>query len=144
MLQWCHSHRIALSVRHIPSKLNKRANNLTWAHSALHVELSICSQGLPPVFDPLFTPMVDLSNSFQPQFPICLLPVWDPAAWAVNAFLISWSGFLAYAFPPLPILGWVEGQDRAGWDDPHHPKVVLAVVIHRPPRALLKSYVPPL
>ena len=50
-------------------------------------------------------PMVDLfATQFNNRLPVYVSPVKDPCAWAVDALSLSWTGLMAYAFPPLPIL----------------------------------------
>ena len=63
LLLWCHSRVITLSARHILGKLNLVADSLSWVHSVLHTEWTLCSQAFHLVWDLCFTPVVDFSNS---------------------------------------------------------------------------------
>ena len=101
MLLWCQSKEISIVARHIPGKLNILADSLSRSHSIVQTEWTVAHQCLEPVWRTWFKPHVDLfATKFNHRLPTYVSPVPDPQAWAVDALSISWSGMLAYAFPP--------------------------------------------
>ena len=85
----------------------------TWNGVSAVSEWGICSQVLLLVWDLWFTLTVDLfATQFNHRLPISVTPVQDPAALAISTFAISWSGILAIACPPLPIVGRVIWNTR--------------------------------
>ena len=105
ILLWCESNQITLSARHVPGKLNILADALSRPHCVLHTEWTIAKNALKRVWAHFHTPMVDLfATCFNFRLPLYVSPVPDPQAWARDALSIEWTGLIAYAFPPLPIL----------------------------------------
>ena len=105
ILLWCQSHQIALSARHVPGKLNIVADALSRPHSVLHTEWTLVHSVLQRVWETFHRPMIDLfATQFSFRLQTYVSPVPDPQAWAVDALSISWTGLMAYAFPPFPLL----------------------------------------
>ena len=113
LLMWCHRHRISLSARHIPGKLNILADSLSRSHCVLQTEWTINLDCLRPVWEQWFRPMVDLFvTRFNHRLQLYISPVPDPEALAVDALSVNWTNLLGYAFPPLPILNKVIRKAR--------------------------------
>ena len=144
LLLWCANQSISLSARHIPGKLNILADALSRPHSILHTEWTLDRRILAPVWESWFRPHVDLfATRFNHRLPVYVSPVADPAAWAVDALSIPWSGLLAYAFPPLPLIGKVLRKAR---EDNARLILVAPLWEAQPwfPELLFLSHVPPL
>ena len=102
-----------MSARHLPGKLNILADALSRPHCILHTEWTLTQRVLKRVWARFHKPMVDLfATRFNHRLPTYVSPVPDPAAWAIDALSLSWSGLQAYAFPPLPIINKVIRKAR--------------------------------
>lgn len=113
ILLWCQDRKISLTAKYIPGKLNILADVLSRSHMVLPTEWTIVHRALTPVWNHWFRPDVDLfATKFSKRLPIYVSPVPDPQAWAVDALSLSWTPLLAYAFPPIPILGKVLKKAR--------------------------------
>ena len=95
-------------ARHIPGKLNVRADAMSRMNQILATEWSILQSVLIPLWELWGVPSVDLfatrDNHKLPRF---VSPVPDSMAWKTNALIFCWSNLYAYAFPPWEILGEV-------------------------------------
>ena len=113
MLLWCQKHRIVLSARYLPGKLNVLADALSRSHLVLPTEWTLAHEVLRPIWKLWGRPHLDLfATRFSKRLPIYVSPVLDPEAWAVDALSIPWGNLIAYAFPPFPILGKVVRKAR--------------------------------
>ena len=113
LLLWCQQQNIVLSAKHVPGKTNILADSLSRAHKIIHTEWTLSHSTLSPVWNRWHTPHVDLfATKFSHRLPTYVSPVPDPQAWAVDAFAINWTNLLAYAFPPIPVLGKVLRKAR--------------------------------
>ena len=84
---------------------NVLADSLSRSKSLLHTEWTLNRLTLQVVWQHWFTPMIDLfATCFNHRLPIYVSPVPDPRAYAIDALSLPWSGLIAYAFPPFPIL----------------------------------------
>ena len=113
LLLRCQELGIFLRAKHVPGKINIVADLLSRPHCVLQTEWTLSMKVLEPVWSTWHRPMVDLfATRFNFRLPTYVSPVPDPGAWAVDALSMSWSGILAYAFPPFPILGKVIRKAR--------------------------------
>lgn len=143
LLLWCQSRGISLRARHVPGRFNTLADSLSRSHSIVATEWTLARSVLKPVWEAWWTPHIDLfATQFSHRLPVYVSPVPDPHAYAVDAFSISWSGLLSYAYPPVPILGRVlrkAREDQASlilvaprWPaQPWYPELLL--LCHVPP-----------
>ena len=144
LLLWCQAQGISLRARHVPGRFNTLADSLSRAHSIVSTEWTLAHSVLTPVWDAWWTPHVDLfATRFSHRLPLFVSPVPDPQAYAVDAFSIPWSGLLAYAFPPIPVLGKVLRKAR------EDQATLILVAPYWPaqpwfPELLLLSHVPPI
>ena len=114
LLLHCQSRSITLSARHVPGVLNIVADALSRPHSVLPTEWTLSHRVLRPLWLWWFRPMIDLfATQFNHRLPIYVSPVPDPRSWAIDSLTLPWTGLLAYAFPPFPILGKVLRKARA-------------------------------
>ena len=98
------SQGITISTEFIPGKLNVLANLLSRPKQILATEWTIARQTLEPVWTLYSKPMVDLfATEFSNRLNLYMSPIKDPKALGRDAFLISWLGMEAYAYPPPPI-----------------------------------------
>ena len=146
LLLWCQTYHISLVAKHVPGKLNILADALSRPHMVIQTEWTLTQKVLGTIWSLWFKPMVDLfATRFNHRLPLYVSPVPDPNALAVDALTIEWSSLLAYAFPPLPIMGKVVRKakvDRAtlilvapNWPaQPWYPD--LLALTHLPPLKL--------
>ena len=112
-MRWCHDQGITLTARHIPGHLNIVADALSRPKGIIHTEWTISHACLERVWAWSHKPMLDLfATRFSHRLPLYVSPVPDPEAWAVDALSVPWSGLIAYAFPPFPLLGKVIKKAR--------------------------------
>ncbi|KAK7095415.1 hypothetical protein V1264_006825 [Littorina saxatilis] len=108
ILSWCARHQILVSARYLPGCLNVLADALSRSSQILHTEWTIAHQALLRLWAQVERPMVDLfATRFSRRLPIFVSPFPDPEAWKIDAMTISWTGLVAYAFPPTPLIGRV-------------------------------------
>ena len=113
ILLFCQEQAITLSARHVPGKLNIVADALSRPHCVLQTEWTLVHSILQRVWSRFHKPMVDLfATQFNHRLPLYVSPVPDPQAWSVDALSLSWEGLIAYAFPPLPLVGKVVRKAR--------------------------------
>ena len=114
LLRWCHAKGILLSARHIAGKANVLADALSRSRGVVQTEWTLNRDVLQAVWDAWdLKPMVDLfATKFSKRLPVYVSPVPDPEAWGVDALSFDWSGLIAYAFPPFPILSKVVRKAR--------------------------------
>ena len=113
MLLFCQEHGIVLSSRHIAGKLNVLADALSRSSQVIQTEWTLSHRALSPVWARFHKPLLDLfATKFSKRLPIYVSPVQDPEALAVDALSLDWAGWVAYAFPPLPLLQKVVRKAR--------------------------------
>lgn len=95
----------SLSAVHISGRLNVLADTLSRSAGVIGTEWTIVHRALQPVWDLWGKPMIDLfATRFNSRLPIFVSPVPDDRALHVDALDMSWTGLLAYAFPPFALL----------------------------------------
>ena len=120
---------LQLTVRHVPGKLNVLADTLSRAKKPLETEWTLDPQVFRAVANVWGRPHVDLfATSLNAQLETFVSPVPDPAAWAVDAMSLDWSGLDLYAFPPFNMVGKVLGKLSS------HRNCLLTLIAPRWPR----------
>ena len=104
ILRWSESLSVRLAPQFIPGSLNVLADTLSRPHQLPHTEWSLN----PEVFRSLrrqWPAQIDLfATSENHQCSIYFSPFRVPLAAGTDAFLQSWDGLQAYAFPPWSII----------------------------------------
>ncbi|XP_024071350.2 uncharacterized protein LOC112117576 [Terrapene carolina triunguis] len=102
--EFCIAHDISLRAAHLPGVRNMQADRLSRVFSPQY-EWSLLSEVTHRLFQEWGTPQIDLFatrwNQRCPQF--CSRGGVGKDT-ILDAFLMSWSGQLLYAFPPLPLI----------------------------------------
>ncbi len=105
VLLFCSRHRIILSVRHIPGRLNVRADALSRRNKPLSTEWCLHPELAKKVRSLWGHPMLDLfATRDNKRMPLFVSPFEDEQAWRVDALSFPWDGVEAYAFPPFPLV----------------------------------------
>ena len=108
ILSWCTRKQVTLKARHIPGRLNVKADKLSRLGQTIQTEWSLHPEVFQAICSRWHQPQVDLfATRFNNKLPQFLSPVPDPQAWAVDALSLSWEDLDPYAFPPAAILGKV-------------------------------------
>ena len=95
---------ISLSAKHIPGRLNALADGLSRKHQLLPSEWTLHQEVANQIFFSVDRPHVNLfATRDNNRLPLYVSPVYDAAAWAVDALSFAWDQLVAYAYPP-PIL----------------------------------------
>jgi ribonuclease HI len=95
-------------ARHIPGKLNVRADSLSRKNQVISTEWSILPDSLLPIWDLWGRPEIDLFATCQnKKLRKYVSPVPDPYAWRINAMTFCWESLSLYAFPPWAMIGEV-------------------------------------
>ena len=111
--QWLNSTQITLRCRHIPGKLNIRADNLSRGRSPQATEWSLHPEILKTLWNCWGTPMIDMfATADNKKLPLYVSPILDPQALAVDALSMNWTGLDLYMFPPTAILNKVLNKLR--------------------------------
>jgi hypothetical protein len=106
LLEWCSTRNITVTACHIAGENNVLADNLSRDRATGDPSRGRLS---PVVAQRLFRrlghPQMDLfASNLDAQVPRYCSRYRDTGATAVDAFSISWKGFLTYAFPPIPLI----------------------------------------
>ena len=113
ILRWSELHRVTLALQFIPGCRNVLADSLSRPHQLLGSEWTLHAD----VFRDLccqWPVMVDLfATSANHRCSIYFSPFRDPQSAGTDAFLQSWDGLLAYAFPPWSVIPQVLTKLRA-------------------------------
>ena len=113
ILRWTESLSIRLAPQFLPGSNNVLANVLSRPHQLPHSEWSLNL----PVFQSLrrlWPVQIDLfATSDNHRCSISFSPLRDPMSAGTDAFLQSWDGLQAYAFPPVAIIPLVLAKLRA-------------------------------
>ena len=113
LLTWCRKQGITLSALHVAGKLNVLADQLSRSHQIIHTEWTLSQSVLQGLWMKWFKPMVDLfASRFNHRLPTYVSLVPEPTAWKTDALSFPWTGLIAYAFPPLPLMERVIAKAR--------------------------------
>lgn len=95
----------SIRARHVPGKLNVRADAMSRLNQILPTEWSIKVEALIPIWALWGQPTVDLfATCHNYKLPTYVSPIPDSQAWQVDALSVSWENVYAYVFPPWSIL----------------------------------------
>ena len=104
ILRWSELLAIRLAPQFIPGSLDVLADTLSRPHQLPHTEWSL-NQDVFRSLSRLWPVQIDLfATSENRQCSIFFSPFRDPLAAGTDAFLRSWDGLQAYAFPPWSII----------------------------------------
>ena len=149
---WCATRHIWLSASHIPGRLNVQAD-LQSRRVNIDTEWMLKPLLFRRLCTLFFTPDIDLfASRLNHQLPKYVSWKPDPAAHAVDAYLLPWNNFRFYAFPPFSQIGRVlqkVHQDQAegllvvpNWPTQQWFPNVMSMLVARP--LLLPPTVAPL
>ena len=111
--QWLSTTELTLKCRHIPGKLNIRADNLSRGRSPQATEWSLHPEILKTLWEQWGTPMIDMfATADNKKLPLYVSPILDPQALAVDSLSMDWTGLDMYLFPPTAVLGKVVNKLR--------------------------------
>ena len=97
-MTWCHHYQVTLKARHIPGCLNVMADLLFRPNQVKRMVTA--STGVQTDLSKWFTRHVDLfATRLNHKVPLYISPVPDQ-----DALNINWSGFTAYAYPPMALI----------------------------------------
>ena len=104
LLVLCRNLNISLLAKHIPGRLNAMADGLSCKHQLLPSEWTLHQEVANQIFLTFDRVLVDLFvTRDNNRLPLYVSPVYDAAAWAVDALSFAWDQLVAYTYPP-PIL----------------------------------------
>ena len=104
ILNWCDSMETRVVASHIPGKDNYVADFLSRG-SYLPSEWQLNPRTARQIFNKIGHPQVDLfASTLNRQLPVYCTKHKDPAALTTDAFTMTWSNFLGYAFPPFVLI----------------------------------------
>ena len=104
ILRWTESHSIRLTPQFLPGSNNVLADALSRPHQLPHTEWSL-NMTVFQSLRKLWPVQIDLfATSANHRCSIYFSPFRDPQSAGTDAFLQSWDGLQAYAFPPVAII----------------------------------------
>ena len=113
ILRWTESLSIRLAPQFLPGSNNVLAGALSRPHQLPHSEWSL-NLTVFQSLSRLWPVQIDLfATSENRRCSINFSPFRDPMSAGTDAFLQSWNGLQAYAFPPVPIIPRVLAKLRA-------------------------------
>ena len=141
ILTCCSQRQVTLKARHIPGRLNVKADKLSRLGQTIQTEWSL----LPEVFQQLCSqwhwPQIDLFvTRFNHKLPQFVSPVPDSLAVAVDALTLPWEDLDAYTFPPTAILDKV--VEKLLLEDQHALVLGPGDHVHSGPSQLAQSAQP--
>ena len=105
IMAFAYPREIQIRARHIPGKLNVRADALSRRNKVLPTEWSLHPQVFHKICQVWHTPNLDMfATALNHKLPVYVSPTPDPEAWEVDALSIPWQDLNGYAFPPVAIL----------------------------------------
>ena len=113
ILRWTESRSIRLTPQFLPGSNNVLADALSRPHQLPHTEWSL-NMTVFQSLRKLWPVQIDLfATSANHRCSIYFSPFRDPQSAGTDAFLQSWDGLQAYAFPPVAIIPRVLAKLRA-------------------------------
>lgn len=113
LLLWTEEHDITLRSRHVPGRLNTRADQLSRRGSLLPGEWSLHPAVCLAMWRLWDKPLVDLfATRDNHKLPLFFSPTEDPLACGVDALSQTWDGLLSYAFPPSSLIALILNKLR--------------------------------
>ena len=113
ILRWAESRSIRLTPQFLPGSNNVLADALSRPHQLPHTEWSL-NMTVFQSLRKLWPVQIDLfATSANHRCSIYFSPFRDPQSAGTDAFLQSWDGLQAYAFPPVAIIPRVLAKLRA-------------------------------
>ena len=114
LLDLCRTLNVSISAKYIPGRLNALADGLSRKHQLLPSEWTLHQEVANLIFHQLGEPMVDLfATRNNHRLPLYVSPVYDPAAWSVDALSFDWDRLEAYAYPPPILIPQILAKIRA-------------------------------
>ena len=113
ILRWSELHAVTLAPQFIPGSHNFIVDSLSRPHQTLgsewtlHLDVFRDLRLRWPVMEDLF------ATSANHHCSVYFSPFWDPQSAGTDAFLQSWDGLQAYAFPPWSVIPRVLAKLRA-------------------------------
>jgi hypothetical protein len=112
LLLWCRDNQVQVLCRHIPGKLNKRADELSRAGVGENIleqvwstEWKLNRQVLQQVWLTLGKPLIDLFATHENHvLPLYFSPVVDLHSLGTDVLFHDWDGLDVYTFPPWNLL----------------------------------------
>ena len=113
ILNWYLEHDVVIRVRHIPGKFNILADRLSRLDRPIKREWALDQTIVNSIFQMLNYHYVDLFvTRFNHKLPLCVSPVPDSRALAVDALSMNRNLLHAYAFPPSILIPSVLAKIR--------------------------------
>ena len=122
ILRWTESLSIRLAPQFLPGSQNVLADALSRPHQLPHSEWSL-NMDVFLSLRRLWPVQIDLfATSDNRRCSIYFSPLHDPMSAGTDAFLQSWDGLQAYAFPPVSLIPRVLAKLRASLGDGAHAR----------------------
>jgi len=113
LLVLCKTLNIHLLAKYIPGRLNALADGLSRKHQLLPSEWTLHQEVTNQIFFKFGYPLVDLfATRHNHRLPLYVSPVYDPAAWAIDALSFAWDQLDSYAYPPPILIPQILGKIR--------------------------------
>jgi hypothetical protein len=108
MLDWTQSNQIVLSAKHVPGRLNTRADKLSRAEQLLPGEWSLNTRICSRLWKLWGRPMVDIfATRDNHRLPLFFSPMKDELSIGTDGLSQSWDNMLLYGYPPTSLIACV-------------------------------------
>lgn len=102
--KWCERRKLIVFASYINTKDNLEADSLS-RKRFIDTEWELCDLAFQKIIDHFGQPSIDLfASRCNAKCPVYISWKNDPDAWAADAFTVSWSDMLFYAFPPFALI----------------------------------------
>ncbi len=103
IVNWCESHNLSLTAKHLPGILNSVADEQS--RTSLDASDWMLCRSTFRKLSAVWKTEVDLfANKWKAQLPTFMLWMIQPDAFVLNAFSLNCSRFKGYAFPPFALI----------------------------------------